>query len=91
MNSTCIERLMFFLSNLFWLNFVKIIVIEVRVFVYFNENTDYSSWFLSLNIDVNDMHFKWESFSVYQMFWGGVKMELKRLKQTLSAIIELNF
>jgi hypothetical protein len=68
MNSTCIERLMFFLSNLFWLNFVKIIVIEVRVFVYFNENTDYSSWFLSLNIDVNDMHFKWESFSVYQMF-----------------------
>ena len=68
MNSTCIERLMFFLSNLFWLNFVKIIVIEVRVFVYFNENTDYSSWFLSLNFDVNDMHFKWECFSVYQMF-----------------------
>ena len=91
MNSTCIERLMFFLSNLFWLNFVKIIVIEVRVFVYFNENTDYSSWFLSLNIDVNDMHFKWESFSVYQMFWRGVKMELKRLKQKLAAIIEFNF
>ena len=67
MNSTCIGSKMFFLSNLFWLNFVKIIVIEVWVFVYLNKNTDYSSWFLTLNINVNDMHFKGKSLTVYGM------------------------